>query len=112
MVAAARPAFDSGIWSALDGADRAAVLLEFADLLMENQQRLGQLESATHGTPLKYASRLTRGCWPFNVGPPGRRFLSLPPCSKLAALNSYTYSNYYRPSLDPSIPLCQDSCRL
>ena len=53
-VAAARQAFDSGIWSGLDGADRAAVLLKFADLLMENQQSLGQLESATLGAPLKY----------------------------------------------------------
>ncbi len=53
-VAAARTAFDSGSWSGLDGAERANIMLKFADLLMANQQTLGQLESMTHGTPLKY----------------------------------------------------------
>jgi aldehyde dehydrogenase (NAD+) len=53
-VAAARTAFDSGSWSDLDGAECANIMLKFADLLMANQQRLGQLESMTLGAPLKY----------------------------------------------------------
>ncbi|NIB45150.1 aldehyde dehydrogenase [Pseudomaricurvus alkylphenolicus] len=53
-VAAARSAFDSGVWSESDAADRAEVLFKFADLLMEHQERLGALESITHGTPIKY----------------------------------------------------------
>lgn len=53
-VAAARAAFDSGVWSETDAADRVEVLLKFADLLMEHQEHLGTLESVTHGTPIKY----------------------------------------------------------
>jgi len=53
-VKAAKTAFDNGSWSDLDGAERADIMLKFAALLMENQQKLGKLESITQGTPLRY----------------------------------------------------------
>ncbi|MEQ8689420.1 MAG: aldehyde dehydrogenase family protein [Pseudomonadales bacterium] len=54
-ITAARNAFDSGVWSDLDPADRAAVLFRFADLLVAHRERLAQLECATNGAPIKYS---------------------------------------------------------
>lgn len=54
-VAAARRAFDSGVWSGKSPAERGAVLSRWAALIEENLPRLAALESANVGKPLKLA---------------------------------------------------------
>lgn len=54
-VQAARQAFDSGGWSGLDSAERAAIMLKTADLLMERQEELALRECLETGVPLRYA---------------------------------------------------------
>ncbi|MHB2025681.1 MAG: gamma-aminobutyraldehyde dehydrogenase [Elusimicrobiota bacterium] len=54
-VAAAKKAFDSGIWSGKSSAERASVIFKWADLIEKNLQRLADLESANTGKPLKLA---------------------------------------------------------
>ena len=54
-VAAAKKAFDSGVWSGKSPAERAAVLFKLADLVEKNLPRLAEMESANTGKPLKLA---------------------------------------------------------
>ncbi|HVA65417.1 MAG TPA: aminobutyraldehyde dehydrogenase [Elusimicrobiota bacterium] len=54
-VAAAKKAFESGVWSGKSPAERAAVLFKWADLVEKNLPRLAELESANTGKPLKLA---------------------------------------------------------
>jgi len=51
-VAAARTAYDSGVWSKMAPADRKAVLLKFSNLLEENLTELAVLESLEAGKPI------------------------------------------------------------
>lgn len=51
-LAAARRAFDSGVWSRLSGKDRAAVLLRVADLIEGNVERIALLETLESGKPI------------------------------------------------------------
>jgi acyl-CoA reductase-like NAD-dependent aldehyde dehydrogenase len=53
-VAAARAAFDSGVWSGLPPRKRAEVLLRVAGLLRENAEELARLESLDVGKPLLF----------------------------------------------------------
>jgi len=54
-VAAARKTFDSGAWSGISPAERAAVILKWAGLVEQNLPALAQLESRNTGKPLKLA---------------------------------------------------------
>jgi len=54
-VAAARTAFDSGVWSKKTPAERAACLLKLADLVEKNIDMLAKLEAQDVGKTLKYA---------------------------------------------------------
>lgn len=54
-VAAARKAFDDGLWTKMDSADRAHLIYRFADLLEENREELAQLESLDNGKPYAVA---------------------------------------------------------
>lgn len=51
-VAAARAAFDSGVWSRATGKARAAVLLRVADLIEANVERIALLETLESGKPI------------------------------------------------------------
>lgn len=51
-VAAARRAFDSGVWSAADPDTRKQVLLKFADLIDEHAEELALLDSLDAGKPI------------------------------------------------------------
>ncbi len=51
-VAAARTAFDSGIWSKLSGAERAEYLEKIASKLREKQEEIAKLEVRNTGKPL------------------------------------------------------------
>ena len=51
-VAAARAAFDSGVWSRTTGKARAAVLLRVADLIEGNVERIALLETLESGKPI------------------------------------------------------------
>ena len=51
-VRSAHAAFESGIWSQADPAHRKAVLLRFADLVLENVEELALLESLDVGKPI------------------------------------------------------------
>ncbi|WP_307832122.1 aldehyde dehydrogenase [Prauserella cavernicola] len=51
-VASARAAFDRGVWSRADPAERKAVLLRFADLLDEHIDELAELDSIDAGKPI------------------------------------------------------------
>ena len=55
-VAAARAAFESGVWSRRDAADRGAVLGRLADLIERNAAELALLESLDMGKPLSQTS--------------------------------------------------------
>src|SRR5437588_12421566 len=52
-VAAAKKAFDSGIWSGKSPAERASLILKWAGLIESNLASLAALESANTGKPLK-----------------------------------------------------------
>lgn len=54
-VQAARRAFDDGPWPRTDPAERAEIMLKTAELLQARQEELASWESATTGTPLRFA---------------------------------------------------------
>ena len=54
-IAAARKAFDSGIWSRISGKERATVLLKVADLIEANVERMAILETLESGKPITQA---------------------------------------------------------
>ncbi|NRB16135.1 MAG: aldehyde dehydrogenase family protein [Rhodobacteraceae bacterium] len=54
-IAAARKAFDTGVWSDLSGKDRATLLLKVADLIDENRARIARLEVLESGKPISQA---------------------------------------------------------
>ncbi|MGA0541795.1 aldehyde dehydrogenase family protein [Neotabrizicola sp. VNH66] len=54
-IAAARAAFDSGVWSRASGKDRATVLLKVADLIEANVERMTLLECLETGKPIAQA---------------------------------------------------------
>ena len=51
-IAAARAAFDSGIWSRASGKERATVLLKVADLIEQNVDRIALIETLESGKPI------------------------------------------------------------
>lgn len=51
-VAAARKAFDSGIWSEMPPAERKAILFKFADLIEQNATELAVMETIDSGKPI------------------------------------------------------------
>ena len=51
-IAAARRAFDAGVWSRLSGKERATVLLKVADLIGANVDRIALLETLESGKPI------------------------------------------------------------
>jgi aldehyde dehydrogenase (NAD+) len=51
-VAAAKEAYSSGPWSKFTGAQRAACMLKFADLIEDNVEELAQLETIAMGKPI------------------------------------------------------------
>ncbi|HET7726356.1 MAG TPA: aldehyde dehydrogenase family protein [Candidatus Limnocylindrales bacterium] len=53
-IAAARATFDDGAWPGSAGRDRAAILLELARLLREEQSRLAELVAREMGKPIRY----------------------------------------------------------
>ncbi|VEF46121.1 aldehyde dehydrogenase [Bacillus freudenreichii] len=52
-IAAARKAFDTGIWSDLPATDRAAYLYKIADMLEEKADEISRLETMDNGKPLR-----------------------------------------------------------
>ena len=54
-IAAARKAFDAGIWSRISGKERATVLLKVADLIEANVERMAILETLESGKPIAQA---------------------------------------------------------
>lgn len=54
-VAAARAAFDSGVWSGLSSRERARVLQRAYELMRERTEELAQAESANVGKPITFA---------------------------------------------------------
>lgn len=57
-VAAARRAFDSGIWSGMDVKERAAILRRMIDHLRDRQDELAQIESADSGATIRKTSMM------------------------------------------------------
>src|SRR5688500_2042761 len=53
-IAAARAAFDDGIWPTTSGRERAAILLELARLLREEMEPLARLVATEMGKPIRY----------------------------------------------------------
>jgi len=51
-VAAAKKAFDSGIWSKMDLSERKRILFRFADLIEKNRLELAVMESLDSGKPI------------------------------------------------------------
>ena len=51
-IAAARAAFDAGVWSRVSGKARAAVLLRVADLIEANVEPMARLETLESGKPI------------------------------------------------------------
>ena len=51
-IAAARAAFDEGVWSRISGKARAAVLLRVADLIEDNVDHMARLETLESGKPI------------------------------------------------------------
>lgn len=54
-IAAARAAFDAGIWSRISGKARATVLLKVADLIEANVERIALVETLESGKPISQA---------------------------------------------------------
>ncbi len=54
-IAAARAAFDKGVWSGQSGKARATVLLRVADLIEANTDRIARLETLESGKPITQA---------------------------------------------------------
>lgn len=51
-IAAARRAFDSGVWSRISGKERSTLLLKVADLIEANVERMALLETLESGKPI------------------------------------------------------------
>ena len=51
-IAAARAAFNAGLWSRISGKARAAVLLRVADLIEDNVEHMARLETLESGKPI------------------------------------------------------------
>lgn len=51
-IAAARSAFDSGVWSRISGKERAALMLKVADLIERDVERMALLETLESGKPI------------------------------------------------------------
>ncbi|MCI5075227.1 aldehyde dehydrogenase family protein [Oricola sp.] len=51
-IAAARAAFESGVWSRISGKERAAVMLKVADLIEANVERMALIETLESGKPI------------------------------------------------------------
>ena len=63
-VAAAREAFDSGVWSGLGFAKRQVILHRMADLLMENIDELARADTRDMGKPIGQARHdVERSAW-------------------------------------------------
>ena len=60
-VAAARTAFDEGPWRRMSGIDRGRHLRAFADLMLQHQERLAQIESEEVGKPIRFARKDIEG---------------------------------------------------
>jgi acyl-CoA reductase-like NAD-dependent aldehyde dehydrogenase len=54
-VKAARRAFDAGTWRNLTGAERARIMLRFADLVEANAEEIALTETMNNGMPLAFA---------------------------------------------------------
>jgi acyl-CoA reductase-like NAD-dependent aldehyde dehydrogenase len=54
-VQSARAAFESGVWSRMNPADRRRILLRFAELILENREELALLETLNVGKPIANA---------------------------------------------------------
>jgi acyl-CoA reductase-like NAD-dependent aldehyde dehydrogenase len=54
-VAAARRAFDAGVWRDLPGAERGRILLRFADLVEQNAEEIALTETMNNGMPKAFA---------------------------------------------------------
>lgn len=54
-IAAARAAFDSGVWSDLSGKERSSLLLKVADLVDANRSRIARQEVLESGKPISQA---------------------------------------------------------
>ena len=54
-MAAARRAFDSGVWSRISGKERATILLKVADLIEANVERIAVQETLESGKPITQA---------------------------------------------------------
>jgi acyl-CoA reductase-like NAD-dependent aldehyde dehydrogenase len=52
-IAAARKAFDSGVWSGMPVKERARILLDMVDKMRERQDELAQIESADAGATIR-----------------------------------------------------------
>ncbi|MEY8800594.1 aldehyde dehydrogenase family protein [Leisingera sp. XS_AS12] len=60
-IRAAREAFDGGEWAGLSGKERAAFLLNVADLIIENRSRIARLEVLESGKPISQAEAEIEG---------------------------------------------------
>ncbi|KAK4579889.1 hypothetical protein LTR86_000090 [Recurvomyces mirabilis] len=72
-VRAAKAAFPA--WRDTAGAKRAAIMLKFANLLEQNAERLGKLESAAMGQPISVAKAFVAGAvgiWRYYAGYAGK----------------------------------------
>ncbi|GGO83904.1 aldehyde dehydrogenase [Marinobacterium nitratireducens] len=70
-VSAARRAFDSGVWSRISGAERAAVLLKAANLIRENAEQLALVETLETGKSIQQSRGEVlgaAGCWEYAAG--------------------------------------------
>ncbi|MCL6705954.1 aldehyde dehydrogenase family protein [Pseudomonas sp. R2.Fl] len=54
-IAAARKAFDNGVWSRISGKERSTLLLRVADLIEANVERMALLETLESGKPISQA---------------------------------------------------------
>ena len=57
-IAAARKAFDSGVWSGMAVKDRAGILMKIVDRLRHRQDELAQIESADAGATIRKTSMM------------------------------------------------------
>jgi phenylacetaldehyde dehydrogenase len=55
-VAAARAAFDNGVWSGLSGRERSRILLKVSQLIRERSDELAYAESVDVGKPITFAN--------------------------------------------------------
>jgi acyl-CoA reductase-like NAD-dependent aldehyde dehydrogenase len=57
-IAAARKAFDSGVWSGMPIKERARILLDMVDKMRERQDELAQIQAADSGMTIRMASMM------------------------------------------------------